>query len=119
MDQADAAAIVGADLGLLAAAPGQPPVRLVVRLAMDIPVTLALDENGSIKTVGLGRPSFVQDCDDDSEKDSDDENDEEEDSDDDDDDEEDSDDNDAQMDTDDGYETDNSVVFLGEVIRLD
>ena len=115
MDQAAAAALVGADQGQLAAvqglsdATGQPQVRLVVRLGMDIPVTLTLDENGSVTTVGLGRPSFdVQDCEDNSEDNSDD-------------DDEDSDDDNAQMDTEDdsGYESDNSVVFLGEVIHLD
>ena len=113
MDQAAAAALV---------APDQPQVRLVVRLGMNIPVTLTLDENGSIATVGLGRPSFdVHDCDDDDVDQNFNNNDSKEDSDDENDDDEDSDDDDALMDTEDdaGYESDNSVVFLGEVIHLD
>ena len=114
MDQA-AAAAAQAQLAAVQGVPearDQPQVGLVVRLGMSIPVTLTMDENGSITTVGLGRPSFdVQDYDNDDDDDQDYNNDSEEDSDND----------DALMDTEDesGYESDDSVVFLGEVIRLD
>ena len=93
MDQADAAALVGADQGPLAAqgppaaAPDQPEVRLVVRLGMNIPVTLTLDDDG-----------------DNDDEDSDDEDDGG---------------NSTDTANDTGYESDNSVVFLGEVIHLD